>query len=745
MLFTTLLQVSLVSTLPVDTIPLLTDSLRQDVVITAIRSSENAPFTQTIINKKAIESNYHGADLPYVLHASPSIISQSDAGNGFGYSYFRLRGIDFTRINFNINGIPINDPENHGFFSNNFADLASSASSIQIQRGVGTSGNGTAPIAGSVNLATQDVRDPQFSKLTLGYGSFDSRRITLEHNTGINSSSKFGVYARASLLSSDGFRRNSGSNMKTFFFSGGYFGKKGQLKFNVFGGSSESQLSYYAVSKSALESDYRTNFNSPRERDAFQQFFYQLQYDYKVSNRINLSAMGYYVQGTAPKFTYDAFNNFPDPLYYEYYNLPDPSGTPFSTSSNFLVNYRLEQANWGAMSIGNYKTSKLNATIGLHANSFKADHFIEVLDADAFPSGYKTGHIAYFNTGFKRELSTFLKLNYVIFDKISLFTDAQIKYTDFSYDYRKQPILVESGSDNLNWLFFNPKVGMNVEVSSIISAYSSFGITSREPARLDMFQGGDYATNQITKNNIPKAETVRNFEIGLKYKNENVNFALNVYAMEFRNEIAATGSLNNFGYYLRQNVDESYRRGFEAEISVRFLKKFTFKNSTNISINKIKSYKQSFLIKDSLGNKTFDDNGNVVSKEETFTNVTPVLTPNFSTYNSISYQPNSIFSFELIGRFVGEMYLDNTQNKDLTTPAYFVSDLKAEVKLEKITKLNSYIRLSVNNIFDTKYYTSGTPSNWINRNTNVNETRFTESNYFVGALRNVMVTAGIKF
>ncbi len=723
----------------------LNDSLKQDIIIFATRATQQTPVSQSNFDKKKIENLYYGADLPYILHNSPSIIAQSDAGNGFGYSYFRLRGIDNTRINFNINGIPINDPENHGFFSNNFADLASSASSIQIQRGIGTSFNGTAPIAGSVQIATQDIREPKFTKLTLGYGSYDSRRISIEHNTGVDKVSKMGIYARISMLSSDGFRKNSASNMKTFFLGGGYFGSRSTLKFNIFGGSTQSNLAYFAVSKSALELDYQTNFNSPSEKDAFQQFFYQLQYEYKLSNKFKISAMAYLVQGNAPKFSYNAINNFPDPLTYDFFNLPNPNQN--TTSSNFLLNYKLDQTNVGGIGLLNYKSKNMTGSLGLHASNFKANHSQEVLEADIFPDGYTPGHEVYFNTGIKQEISTFFKLNYLIAQRLTLFTDIQLRKTNFNYSYIKQPIFVyEYNAEALNWLFLNPKIGAQISITDKFSTYTSFGVTSREPARLDMFQGNDYAPFEINKSNIPQPEKVYDTELGLKYSNKSINFAINGFNMSFENEIVATGTLNNFGYYLRQNVPSSFRRGIEIETTFDFLKKFSFSNATTISYNKIKSYSQSFLVKDSIGfNKIYDQNGNTENITEIFSNVTPVLTPNFSTYSSISYKPTEFMLIELAARYVGKMYLDNTNKDQLTTPDYIVVDAKIDVKLTKLTKINSYFRLFCNNLLNTKYYTSGTPSHWFNQSNTNGVNRFDKPNYFVGALRNMMVTVGVNF
>ncbi|TAF73699.1 MAG: TonB-dependent receptor [Bacteroidetes bacterium] len=717
---------------------ILKDSLREDIVIQSVRASDQTPVSQTNLSKTEIERTHQGSDLPYILHNTPSIISQSDAGNGFGYSYFRMRGIDYTRISLNVNGIPINDPENQGFFSNNFADLASSASNIQIQRGVGTTANGTAPIAGSVNITTQNVQDPKFTKFTLGYGSYDTRRITLEHNTGIDPNSKFGVYGRFSLLSSNGFKASSGSEMKTFLFGGGYFGKKSTLKFNIFGGATESNLAFYAVPKSILETDYRSNINSQREKDAFQQFFYQVSYNFNVNKNVDFSAMGYLIQGSAPRFLSEWYNDFPYPISYSTFNLPDPN--PTKTSSNFLINYQLNQLTRGGMFTSNYKNANFKAILGVHANTFSAEHKGSVQDTDLFPVGYKSGHVAYQNTGIKNEMSTFLKCNYTFFYKLFVFGDAQLRYTTFGYNAVDKPILRDNYKvDNLNWTFFNPKIGIRYNLTNKFSTYSSFGITSKEPTRLDIFGGNDKAVQNIKKDSIIKPEKVYNTELGIEYKSKNLSLALNGYWMEFRNEIAATGGINNFGYFYRQNVPESNRKGIELNVQTRILNKIILTNSTSISQNRIKEFTQTIAVKDVT--TQFD----VDAKTEVYKNVNPVLTPSFTLYQSIRYEPFSFLSAEICGRYVSKMYLDNTNNETLTTPDYLVVDAKMELNLSKLTKVDTYIRFSMNNVLNTKYFTSGTPTNNYQRDVSSIDTRFVEPNYYVGALRNIMVTAGVKF
>ena len=70
------------------------------------------------------------------LNSTPSTVVTSDAGAGIGYTGIRIRGVDPTRTNVTINGIPINDSESHGMYWVNMPDISSSVNNIQVQRGV---------------------------------------------------------------------------------------------------------------------------------------------------------------------------------------------------------------------------------------------------------------------------------------------------------------------------------------------------------------------------------------------------------------------------------------------------------------------------------------------------------------------------------------------------------------------------------------------------------------------------------
>ena len=264
-----------------------TDSLNsknmQEFVVKGIKANENLPITQTTLDSKQIKQKYYGADIPSLINYTPSINGYSDNGMGIGYSFFRLRGMDQTRVNTTVNGIPVNDPENMGVYFNNFADLASSAESIQIQRGVGTSTNGVASFGGSVNILTKNLAPKQSATLNFGYGSFGSSRATLEYQSGLINK-KLAFYGRISNLQTNGYRNNSGAKITSYLFSAGYFWKKSVLKLNIFGGYAENKLAYNGIDANTLNSNRTFNPLVNGESDAFKQTFYQLHYSYPCSH-----------------------------------------------------------------------------------------------------------------------------------------------------------------------------------------------------------------------------------------------------------------------------------------------------------------------------------------------------------------------------------------------------------------------------------------------------------------------------
>jgi iron complex outermembrane receptor protein len=706
------------------------EKVSEELVVTAIRANSQTPVTQYNMSQKDISDKYFGHDIPALINNAPSVNTYSETGNGIGYSYFRLRGIDMTRVNMTINGIPVNDPETQGYYFNNFADIATSLKSIQIQRGVGTSTNGAASFGGAVNMISKDLSEKPSFSFSSGYGSFVSRRLAGEFQTGMLKN-KFAFYGRISNVGTDGYRDHSSANVNSYMVSGAYFGKKSLLKINSFGGLANSTLAYIATDKSILDTNRTYNPLGGDNKDRFRQTFHQIQYTYEFNKKLNFVSSGYFVKGDG---YFDLY--FPD-YGYAYLNMPDVDSA--HTATNVIASYKLNQSFYGGMAFLNYTGNRIKMNVGLHGNLFQSDHYMQVKWAQNLPSGIGPNHEAYFNTGYKQELSSFVKLQYDLSDKVILFGDAQIRTTAFQYKARDKEIFRDTFRvDNMNWVFFNPKVGARYNVNSKTSFYLSGGKTTREPTRID-YMGDDRANFDIKQSDV-KPETVYNFEFGNEIRSSKVKLNTNIYFMEFRNEIAATGALNYFGYAIRKNVPQSFRRGIEFDWMWQINRIVALTNTSAFSYNRIKTYTQDLPIYDNTGANTY------TTESVTVKNVTPVLTPAVTINQGLRLTPLSWLSLDIIGKYVSKMYLDNTNNNVLSTPAFCFADLRLAIKLNSFIKTGDHsLSFQLNNFTNTKYYNSGTPNSYFNQSGTGALTRIAYSSYYPAATRNFFVTLNMKF
>jgi iron complex outermembrane receptor protein len=706
------------------------ERVSEEIVITAIRANDKTPVTQYNLSQKEIRARYYGHDIPTLINHAPSVNSFSENGVGIGYSYFRLRGIDQTRINLTLNGIPINDPETQGYFFNNFADVASSLKSIQIQRGIGTSTNGTASYGGAINMVSTDLaQKPSFS-FSSGYGSFVSRRLTGEFQTGLIKN-KVAFYGKISNVGTDGYRDHSASSINSYFVSGAYFGKKSLLKINSFGGQSHSTLAYTATDRSILDTNRTYNPMGSENKDMFRQTFHQIQYTYEFSKKLNVASSAYFVKG-------DGYFDLYFPGYgYSYLNMPDYD--PATTATNIIGRYQLDQSYYGAMAYLNYSTQKLKLNVGVHGNTFRADHFMRVKWAQQVPASIYPDHEAYFNTGYKNEVSAFVKAQYNLTEKLLLFGDAQVRTASFRYKAEDKDIFRDTFQvQNMSWLFFNPKLGARYDLSARTSFYISGGKTTREPTRVDYLI--DDRANFDVKQTDVKPESVYNLEIGNEIRTSKLRLNTNIYFMEFRNEIAATGALNAFGYPIRKNVPESFRRGIELDWTWQINRFVALLHTSAFSYNRIKSYTQELPVYDSFGQDTY------TTEPLTITNAVPVLTPSVIVNQGIRLTPLSWISLDVIGKYMSKMYLDNTNTEDLTTPAFFFADLRLTLKLNPILKTGDHtFSFQLNNFTNAKYYTSGTPNHYFIQNGGGSLSRYTHPAYFPAATTNFFATLTMKF
>ena len=620
------------------------------VMISAVRGSGAAPISQKTLTQADLEPRYFGQDVPLLLQgAAPSLTSYAETANYWGYSYIRLRGIDQSRINLTLDGIPLNDPEDQVLYFADFPDLANSLRSVQVQRGVGTSSNGTAAYAGSINMETIPLASsPREAEVQLEGGSFGSKRISAQYQSGLLPS-KFAMYARVSALRTDGYRYHSGVDGRSAFVSAGYFGDRDIVKATVTTGTMRDTMAYLAVAASDLDTNRRINPLTPRERDGFSERLAALAYTRLLSPSSSLSTTVYRLSTSGD---YDVL-------------------------IDSLDNFNLKYAWWGVTSDWAYRREAWQLDIGANGSTYARDH-----------SAYQRPDLTdplYFNTGHKQDASAFAKLAYTA-GAATLFGDLQARHASFRYTPDAHAAI---GEQSIDWSFLNPKAGVTYAVSRPLSLYASYGQNTREPARSDMFAGFD----NLDTSNVTfvgslarvKPERVHDFEGGVTYRGGSFDAQANVYSMDFRNEIAPIGALSYLGNPLRKNVVASYRRGVEADVGYRGIPRLLLNANVAASTNRIREYT--------------DSTGDV---PVTYHNVEPLLTPRLVTFERAQFDATRDLSVALETRYQSRAFLQNTGDSQFVLPAAFNLDGSVSLHVRQYE-----ILLRGNNLTNSKKYGSG--------------------------------------
>lgn len=637
------------------------ENLVGEIVVLGTRAGEKDPVTQTTIELEEIEKPYAGQDPSVVLERlTPSIVSYSDAGADIGnYVQFRLRGIDQTRINTTLNGVPLNDMIDQGVFFSNFSDFSNSAQSIQVQRGVGASPNGTASYAGSVNFESINLNtvEPEFG-LQLTAGSFDTYRVSGEVNTG-KLDNDLAFYSRFTRTLSNGYKNNSGSDSYSFFFSGGHLGAKDIFKVTAFAGKTQNDQSYLPVLRADINNNPRTNNNDPNDTDDFEQELVQLQYSRQVNPELVFNTTVYY-GGSRGEF-------------------------PFGLAPTNQLVFALQNDHYGFLADVDYTKDNLNLKAGTHAYTFNRENI-----------NYTSPNISnpdYQDETNKYEISFFTKAN-IAFGNLNVFGDIQVRSVQL--EFLADQVLSFGGpvppgmiGQTRNWVFFNPKVGVNYELNETSSVYVSFGRTGREPTRTDILQGDGSSINEfnvasVLDEDIVKAEYVNDLEAGFRYRDARLSFTANVFWLDFENEISLVGALANNSFVgIRQNIPNSYRRGFE------FIGTAQVTDQLELSLNT--TYMQTNV--DRFVNGT----------GQVFTDVEHIFAPELILNPGIRVIPNDKLSFGVNGRYVSESFIELANAPGFVLPSFFVLNSQVDINLSK----NVSFSLLFNNIFDELYFTEG--------------------------------------
>lgn len=613
------------------------DSVKHlDEVVVTYQADKRTPVTFQNIYSKTIKEKSTGQEPSFLLSETPSITNYSDGGNSQGYSYYRIRGIDQTRINTTFDGMPMNEPEDQGAYFSNYPDILNSVSKIQIQRGVGTTKNGVASYGGSVQLFSPNLADTTKTTFGLGYGSFNSMRVFGEYNSGIKN--KKALYVRASQIYSDGYKYHSSNNSQSVFLSGGLFYDKSIWKLNFLAGHQQNDMAWIGVSDSLIDIDRRTNANSKQEKDRFFQMLTQLQNSWQISRSSSLQSSIYY---TFLKGNYGFdYNNF--------------LGLP---STDELYNYAFQSNFVGFFSNYTFSKKQFNLTTGLHGNIYNRQH----------TGSEKSLGQLYQNTGYKNEISVFTKADYT-FKLFTFFADVQYRYVNFDY---KGLVALKK----LDWHFINPKAGLSVAIKPNSTLYYSVGYTGREPTRNDMFGGNDDLLADSLGNAIlsnTKPEYVLNHELGFRFQKSKLNFNVNLYYMDFKNEIVLDGKFGPNGLALTNNVEQSFRTGLELSVNYKVSKHFSLVNNSSFNYSRIKEQTETF---------------------------SPILTPPIIINQEVIFSKSN-FTVALSARYQHSSYIDFANEERVNS--YFLLNSRASYSIKGFQ-----FSVFLNNITNSKYFNHG--------------------------------------
>jgi iron complex outermembrane receptor protein len=681
----------------------------EGVVVKGLRA-QDAP-NNTTVNKTALNSKNFGQDMPTLLEFTPSVVTTSDAGAGIGYSGLRIRGVDASRINVTINGVPVNDPESHDVYWVNMPDLVGSVENMQVQRGVGSSTNGAAAFGASVNIKTNDLRAQPAARIDFSGGSFGTLRGTLQASTGLLNN-RFSLDARLSEIRSDGYLDRASADLRSLALTATYLTQKSIWKAVVLNGAERTYQAWYGTPESRYRSDEQgmldyaarnglsaaetqnllqsgrtyNYYTYANQVDNYNQDNYQLHFIHRFSSKLDLNLAAHYTYGRG---YYEEYRN-QDELS-DYGLAPVVVGTDSILSSDLIRRRWLDNHFIGIVYGLNYQLKpNWKLTLGGAANRYTGLHFGEIIWAQ-FASNSQIYERYYENDANKSELSTYLKSNYTQ-NGWDLQLDLQYRGIAYAFLGVDQVSGVLSDvTQNVQYHFFNPKMAF-VKTLGSNKLFGSIGIANREPVRRDF--------RESTPENRPLSERMYDAELAYRLAYKRWTAQANLFLMYYQDQLVLTGQINDVGGYTRTNVDQSYRAGLELEFAYQMTDKWRLQGATTLSQNKIMNFVEYVDV--------YLDEAPYYTQVQIDHGTTDLaFSPNFIHTLGLQYQPTAALSLALQSKYVARQYLDNTSNVARSLDPFTFTNFICNYKVKQNFSKEMEIGLLVNNLFNALYANNG--------------------------------------
>ncbi len=684
------------------------------VEVRAIRAGSTAPFAKTAISKAEIAKQNLGQDLPFALNQTPSVVVNSDAGNGIGYTGIRIRGTDATRINVTINGIPFNDPESNGSFFVDLPDLLSSVNSIQIQRGVGTSSNGAGAFGGSINLSTNEVAKQAYFESNNSYGSFNSLKNTIKVGSGLLGN-HFVTDLRLSQIKSDGYIERAKSRLQSYYFSTSYVADKTTVRFTTFSGKEKTYQAWDGVPEADLKTHRRANYTGSEktgepydnETDNYKQDHYQAFLTQQLAKTLTFNTGLFYIKGSGYYEQYKASQRYSD------YSLVAPTnGSTVIARSDLVRQLWLDNDFYGDVFSLQYAKAGTQLTLGGAATNYLGNHFGKVIWAQNGLS--EPNKIWYRHDAIKADWNLYAKWQQTISQKLQAFVDLQTRQVKYTLNgFRDHPAL----NIRQRYSFFNPKAGLTYHHKAW-TAFASYSIGNKEPDRDDF---------EASPTDQPKPEHLQDFEFGVERKEKTYSIGATVYYMTYKNQLVLTGKINYVGAYTRTNIDDSYRLGVELQGSVIANKWLRASANLALSRNKVKNFTE-----------YIDDYDNGGQKVNRYIETDISYSPSVVGAATIALTPLQKLNVDFISKYVGKQYLDNTSSEARKLNAFYTQDVRIIYSFSKRWLKGIDLIAQANNVFNRLYEPNGYTFSYYS-----NHALATENYYFPMAGRNWVVGVNI--
>jgi len=683
------------------------NNVLEEVLVAAVRVKADAPVTHSNLSKKEIAKRNLGQDIPILLNYLPSVVSSSDAGAGIGYTYINVRGSNSERVNVTINGIPYNDAESQGTFWVNMGDFASSTQSLQLQRGVGTSTNGTAAFGASLNILTDAISEKSFAEISNSVGSYNTKKHTVKFSTGkINDHIE--ISGRLSKIYSDGYIDRAYTDLKSYFLQASYVDDNTLIKALTFGGKEKTYQAWYGIDATQLAEDRRQNpYTYENEVDDYQQDHYQFHWNQKLNENWSTNIGLNYTKGQG------FFEQFKDDRDAADYNDLIVDG------SDVIVRRWLDNKFYVANFNATYKKEDLEIISGFSYSEYSNQHFGEVIWGEDLAAATSIRDRYYESNSKKNDFSAFSKATFKLADKLTAYADLQVRNVKFT------TLGLTSDRDNIDvdetYTFFNPKLGATYTLNENQHVYFSFGVANKEPNRNDF------------ENGISTHENLHDYELGWRLKNETVTLNTNLYYMLYKNQLVLTGAIDNVGAPVRATSGKSYRLGLEIDADIKLSEKFHVRPNIAFSDNKNTDFVSSV-------------HGDLTDLGKTNISFSPAIIAG----NALVFSPSENLQFSFLSKYVGKQHMSNLNSAVSNTDvldSYFTSDLNFSYELEVNNVFSSIIFTGlINNIFNTEYVDRGYYYTYDDTWSSPTETTTLDgAGYYPQATRNFLVGVTLKF